>query len=98
MNKWEGRAGMRNVHTGAMGTRDVIGMTRRSLLGSAVAVVAGAGTAAAVGSGTAPVVPALWREFSHTPFTHPQIPYVGRAGYRGGAVRFSRRPFITDVR
>ena len=29
--------------------------------------------------------PPLWREFTATPFTHPQIPYVGRAGYRGGS-------------
>ncbi|WP_280888659.1 glycosyl hydrolase family 28-related protein [Streptomyces sp. LBL] len=89
-----------------------MGMTRRSLLGSAVAVVAGAGTvmsaagtatagagsAVGVDSSTAPVVPALWREFSRTPFTHPQIPYVGRAGCHGGAVRLPRRPGVFDVR
>ncbi|TSB15692.1 hypothetical protein FNJ62_28605 [Streptomyces benahoarensis] len=39
---------------------------------------------------------ALWREFTRTPFTHPQIPYVGRAGYRGGA-DLPRRPVVADV-
>lgn len=27
----------------------------------------------------------LWREFTAAPFTHPQIPFIGRAGYRGGS-------------
>ncbi|MET8407613.1 glycosyl hydrolase family 28-related protein [Streptomyces sp. NPDC005195] len=43
-------------------------------------------------------VPALWREFTRSPFTHPQIPYVGRAGFRAGATRFPRRPVVADVR
>ncbi|MGW3729762.1 hypothetical protein ACWDPP_32550, partial [Streptomyces sp. NPDC000851] len=74
-------------------------MTRRALLGSAVAVAAGAGTAAAADGSTASAdVPALWRQLSRTPFTHPQIPYIGRAGCHGGAVRFPRRPVVADVR
>lgn len=43
-------------------------------------------------------VPPLWREFTRTSFTHPQIPYVGRAGYRAGAPRFPRRPVVADIR
>ncbi len=42
--------------------------------------------------------PRLWREFVHRPYTHPQIPYVGRAGCRGGAARFPHRPRVLDVR
>ncbi|MGW5655885.1 glycosyl hydrolase family 28-related protein [Streptomyces humi] len=38
--------------------------------------------------------PSLWREFTRTPFTHPQIPYVGRAG----AARIRRLPVVADVR
>ncbi|MFF3312649.1 glycosyl hydrolase family 28-related protein [Streptomyces sp. NPDC002952] len=90
------------------------GITRRSLLGGATAVAAAAvtgGTATAAPSdaaagpapGGAPAptpgqVPAIWREFARTPFTHPQIPYVGRAGQRAGAARFPRRPVVADVR
>ncbi|MFJ3670557.1 glycosyl hydrolase family 28-related protein [Streptomyces sp. NPDC090106] len=81
-------------------------MTRRALLVSAVAVAAGAGssevTAAATGtagaSATTGQVPSLWAEFGLTPFTHPQIPFVGRAGCHGGAVRLPRRPVVADVR
>ncbi|MGA5896788.1 glycosyl hydrolase family 28-related protein [Streptomyces venetus] len=43
-------------------------------------------------------VPSLWREFIGRPFTHPQIPFVGRAGHRGGSRRFPRRPVVADVR
>ncbi|WP_212911677.1 glycosyl hydrolase family 28-related protein [Streptomyces sp. TS71-3] len=41
--------------------------------------------------------PALWDEFRDTPYTHPQIPYVGRAGYRGGERRFPRRRVVANV-
>ncbi|MET7644646.1 glycosyl hydrolase family 28-related protein [Streptomyces sp. NPDC005426] len=27
----------------------------------------------------------IWREFAAAPLTHPQIPFIGRAGYRGGS-------------
>ncbi|MEU6652407.1 glycosyl hydrolase family 28-related protein [Streptomyces sp. NPDC046900] len=81
-----------------MGHADI---SRRGLLGSAiaVAVVAVTGTPAAAVAPARPrgEVPALWREFLRTPFTHPQIPYVGRAGYRAGVTRLPRRPAVADV-
>ncbi|MFH8467378.1 glycosyl hydrolase family 28-related protein [Streptomyces sp. NPDC017991] len=46
-------------------------------------------------------VPGIWRELARTPFTHPQIPYIGRAGQRAGAAHFPRRPgaaVVADVR
>ncbi|WP_336114218.1 glycosyl hydrolase family 28-related protein [Streptomyces sp. PTD9-10] len=72
-------------------------VSRRTLLAGATAVA----LAAATGTATAAPgqVPALWREFTRTPFTHPQIPYVGRAGRRAGSRRLPRpRPFadVTD--
>ncbi|MGY5114445.1 glycosyl hydrolase family 28-related protein [Streptomyces sp. 900105755] len=80
------------------------GMTRRSLLlagATAVAATAVAGGtahasdgSASDGSGSDGQVPSLWREFRRTPFTHPQIPYVGRAG----AARIRRLPVVADVR
>ncbi|WP_333757112.1 glycosyl hydrolase family 28-related protein, partial [Streptomyces sp. IBSBF 3352] len=45
-----------------------------------------------------PQVPALWHEFTRTPFTHPQIPYVGRAGRHGGDRRRPRPRVVADVR
>lgn len=86
---------MSNAHTGPMGPRHVMSMTRRTLLGSAVAVAAGAVTAP---TARAVEVPSLWREFGRTPLTHPQIPYVGRAGCHGGATRFPRHRVVADVR
>src|SRR5215471_15801393 len=76
------------------------GMTRRSVLVTATAVAAAAATGAPALAAPARggQVPTLWREFTRTPFTHPQIPYVGRAGYDGGAARFPRRPVVADVR
>ncbi|MFC8197521.1 glycosyl hydrolase family 28-related protein [Streptomyces sp. NPDC057298] len=57
------------------------------------------GPRARTGPGAGPgQVPGLWREFTRTPFTHPQIPYVGRAGHRAGAAHFPRRPVVADVR
>ncbi|WP_245883136.1 glycoside hydrolase family 55 protein [Streptomyces hyaluromycini] len=74
------------------------GMTRRSLLAGATAVAATAVAATAGAGGTARAsdaeVPSLWREFTRTPFTHPQIPYIGRAG----AARIRRLPVVADVR
>ncbi|MDX3746572.1 glycosyl hydrolase family 28-related protein [Streptomyces sp. AK08-02] len=78
--------------------------TRRAVLGGAVAVaagavVAGAGIATAAGPGSvATETPLLWREFTRAPFTHPQIPYVGRAGCFGGAAHRPCRPTVADVR
>ncbi|MER6117078.1 glycosyl hydrolase family 28-related protein [Streptomyces sp. NPDC001743] len=87
-------------------------VSRRGLLGSAVAVAAAAatgtlsgGTALAAGGGTiaaggrARFTP-LWREFAAAPFTHPQIPFIGRAGYRAGSELPRPRPghgFTADV-
>lgn len=80
------------------------GMTRRGFLGGVggtAAAAAGGGVAGAVAP-PPPVpppgeVPTLWREFARTPFTHPQIPYVGRAGCHGGTRRFPRRAVVADV-
>ncbi|MCF3130576.1 glycosyl hydrolase family 28-related protein [Streptomyces olivochromogenes] len=80
-------------------------LTRRGLLASATAVALGAATGparAATATGrtkgtVAAEVPVLWREFTRDPFTHPQIPYIGRAGSRGGSPRFPRRPVVADV-
>lgn len=85
------------------------GMTRRSLLAGTTAVAAAAITATPALAAPRPTVghvpgevpgevPTLWREFVRTPFTHPQIPYIGRAGYRGGAAHFPHRPAVLDVR
>ncbi len=67
--------------------------TRRALLGTATAVALGAATGTARAA-TATQVPSLWREFTRTPYTHPQIPYIGGAGAR----RHPRRPLVFDVR
>ncbi|MGW7043970.1 glycosyl hydrolase family 28-related protein [Streptomyces avermitilis] len=90
------------------------GISRRGLLSSAIAVAAVAATgttataaartgsartaAARTGSGPSGEVPSLWREFTRAPYTHPQIPYVGRSGHRRGAARLPRRPVVADVR
>ncbi|MEU8601485.1 glycosyl hydrolase family 28-related protein [Streptomyces parvulus] len=79
---------------------------RRGLLGGAAVVAAGvmtgappalAASGAASGAGSG-VVPSLWREFTRNPFTHPQIPFVGRAGCRGGSTRRPRPRVVADVR
>ncbi|MBL1109459.1 hypothetical protein JK361_33605 [Streptomyces sp. 5-8] len=77
-------------------------LTRRTLLAgaSAMALGATAGRAAATdvaATDAAAGIPTLWKEFRRTPLTHPQIPYIGRAGYRGGATRFPRRRVVADV-
>lgn len=61
-------------------------------LGGGTAFAAESGTATAATGGTAtaatggrPQLTPLWREFTAAPFTHPQIPFIGRAGYRGGS-------------
>ncbi|WP_065482850.1 glycosyl hydrolase family 28-related protein [Streptomyces sp. PTY087I2] len=90
-------------------------VARRTVLGGAVAVAAAAATGAATAgsahasaarepaaraSAARPVrEAALWREFAAAPFTHPQIPYVGRAGHRAGSglPRGGRRGLVIDV-
>ncbi|WP_406138536.1 glycosyl hydrolase family 28-related protein [Streptomyces sp. NBC_01089] len=77
-------------------------ISRRALLGSATAVaavVATGGAAKAAPQGrAAPSAGPLWREFTRTPYTHPQIPYIGGAGRRTGERRFPRLPVVADVR
>ncbi|MFI1371733.1 glycoside hydrolase family 55 protein [Streptomyces longwoodensis] len=75
------------------------GISRRTLLGGAAVGALGAVTADAVPAAADPgQVPDLWREFTRDPFRHPQIPFVGRAGYGGGAPRLPRPPVVADVR
>ncbi|MFE7705844.1 glycosyl hydrolase family 28-related protein [Streptomyces sp. NPDC057486] len=84
-------------------------ISRRGLLGSAAAVAAAAATGA-IGAGTARAAAQnarsghapgdaspLWREFTAAPFTHAQIPFIGRAGYRGGSELPRRRHVVADV-
>lgn len=73
--------------------------SRRGVLVGAIAVAAAAtgGTAHASVPHRAPT-PALWREFTQTPYTHPQIPYVGRAGARTGARTRARHERQFDIR
>ncbi|MEV4974841.1 glycosyl hydrolase family 28-related protein [Streptomyces scopuliridis] len=78
---------------------------RRTLLGSAIAVAVTAGAMATGVTGTAaagerrpPRTSALWREFAESPYTHPQIPYVGRAGSHAGARSLPRYRVVADVR
>jgi len=64
-------------------------LTRRTLLGSALALAVPLPKQGSRGQ-----VPSLWREFSRTPFTHPQIPYIGKAG----AQRHPQHSRVLDVR
>ncbi|MCX4584431.1 glycosyl hydrolase family 28-related protein [Streptomyces sp. NBC_01481] len=78
-------------------------ISRRTLLGSATAVAAAGivGPSTGIGTGTGTAIAAetspLWAEFRRTPYTHPQIPYVGRAGSRRGAGHFPRYPVRANV-
>ena len=65
-----------------------IPLTRRTLLGGALAVAVPLPRTPSGGE-----VPSLWREFTRAPFTHPQIPYIGRAGARC----HPRHPQVFDV-
>ncbi|MFF5483056.1 glycosyl hydrolase family 28-related protein [Streptomyces sp. NPDC012935] len=71
-------------------------LTRRTLLIGTTALALGATTAKA--HAVPAEIPPLWREFTRTPLTHPQIPYIGRAGHRGGARRLPRPRVVADVR
>ncbi|MEU2433439.1 glycosyl hydrolase family 28-related protein [Streptomyces sp. NPDC007861] len=77
------------------------GLTRRGLLGGAIAVAAvaagGGAGAAAASAAPRPGTAELWREFARNPYDHPQIPFVARAGQRGGSAHFPRRRIVTDV-
>ncbi|MER6565039.1 glycosyl hydrolase family 28-related protein [Streptomyces sp. NPDC001093] len=75
-------------------------LTRRTLLTAATAVALGAataGTAVRAAAAEEGEVPEIWGEFVRSPVNHPQIPYVGRAGCRGGAPRFPRPRHFADV-
>ncbi|MFB6852983.1 glycoside hydrolase family 55 protein [Streptomyces sp. NPDC056341] len=74
-------------------------LSRRGLLGSAIAVAAVTvtGTGARAATAQSGEVPPIWREFTRTPYAHPQIPYVGRAGYRAGRQGFARPRVVADV-
>ncbi|MEV6106851.1 glycosyl hydrolase family 28-related protein [Streptomyces sp. NPDC051940] len=75
------------------------GISRRRLLGNAAGLAAGS----AVLGGASPAradaaqTPDLWREFAATPYTHPQIPYVARAGCDYGATPFPSPPVRANV-
>lgn len=69
-----------------------MGISRRQFVGGAVAV----GVAATTGFRPAGPTP-LWKECADSPYTHPQIPYVGRAGAHGGATRRARPPVVANV-
>jgi hypothetical protein len=64
---------------------------------SAAPGVAGAPGAAAAGEVTGPQVPAIWHEFTKAPTTHPQIPSIGRAGYRAGRRTLDRPGRVLDA-
>ncbi|MEU6305130.1 glycosyl hydrolase family 28-related protein [Streptomyces chartreusis] len=98
---------MGNAH---LTRRTLLGGATAVALGATTAGVAHATTAKPHSTGAAPLaaphtapnatpqVPPIWREFNRTPYTHPQIPYIGRAGHRGGARRFPRPRVVADVR
>ncbi|GGX19227.1 glycosyl hydrolase family 28-related protein [Streptomyces chartreusis] len=97
---------MGNAH---LTRRTLLGGATAVALGATAAGVAHATTAKPHSTGApltgprtppsaTPQVPPIWREFNRTPYTHPQIPYIGRAGHRGGARRFPRPRVVADVR
>ncbi|MFD8380624.1 glycosyl hydrolase family 28-related protein [Streptomyces sp. NPDC059679] len=92
MDSRDREIGRRRLLGGALGAATA--MTGASLLGATSA----AAQQAAGHSTVAPPTSTLWREFRAAPYTHPQIPYVGRAGYRGGSADFPRHPVVADVR
>ncbi|MFD9428021.1 MULTISPECIES: glycoside hydrolase family 55 protein [unclassified Streptomyces] len=72
-----------------------------TITGRATTTTAPAGSAPASAAATErPGGPVLWREFTAAPFTHPQIPFIGRAGYRAGSdlPRRTAHGFVADVR
>lgn len=73
-------------------------LSRRGVLGGAIAVATAAATGTGAAAAVGPRPAALWREFAGNPYAHPQIPYVGRAGCRGGERRFRRPRAVFPVR
>ncbi|WP_371528499.1 hypothetical protein OG302_23040 [Streptomyces sp. NBC_01283] len=75
--------------------------SRRGVLGGAIAVAAVAATGGTAWAKPVPAeteTPALWREFRATPYTHPQVPYIARAGAFSGTRRLPRRKVVVNVR
>ncbi|WSQ62853.1 hypothetical protein OG507_22555 [Streptomyces sp. NBC_01217] len=88
----------------AAATGTVGGGTASAVSRTAEARTAEARTAADTAAGQASAAGVrratpLWREFAAAPFTHPQVPFIGRAGYRGGSdlPRRTGRGFVADV-
>ncbi|MFJ3900011.1 glycoside hydrolase family 55 protein [Streptomyces sp. NPDC090025] len=100
-----GRHGRISRRTFVGGATAVAAAATATGFGTATATAAPA-PGAAPASGAAPgpgPVPApgpsgLWAEYLDAPYTHPQIPYVGAAGARGGEGRMPRPPVVADVR
>lgn len=69
-----------------------MGISRRQFVGGAVAVGVAATTGFRPGASAS-----LWEEYANAPYTHPQIPYVGRAGARRGAALTTRPPVVANV-
>ncbi|MEU1094495.1 glycosyl hydrolase family 28-related protein [Streptomyces sp. NPDC005877] len=63
-------------------------LPRRTFLGGALAAT----TLPTAARAQAAPPPTLWQEFTRTPFTHPQIPYIPRAGRHGGGDHRPPRP------
>lgn len=79
--------------------------SRRGVLGGAIAVAAVAATGGTAHAGTGGAAhagkgetPALWREFTKAPYTHPQIPYIARSGARSGARHLPRPKVLANAR
>lgn len=96
----KGNIGRRGLLAGAVAVA-ATAVTGTTGSGKAAAAdrTATAGATRAAGGGPRTATP-LWREFAAAPFTHPQIPFIGRAGYRGGShlPRRTGRGFTADVR
>jgi hypothetical protein len=86
----------RLLSTGIQVTSAAVGATALGGKGIAYATPApGGGGGQAVGDGHQPS--GLWAEFKATPYTHPQIPYVAKAGFDDGSSHFPRHPVRANV-
>ncbi|MFD9501156.1 glycosyl hydrolase family 28-related protein [Streptomyces sp. NPDC060035] len=83
---------------GGAGTAQAENSAGRARAASGAGTEGTAGATGAAGARTHGSSP-LWREFTAAPFTHPQVPFIGRAGYRSGSdlPRRATRPFVADV-
>lgn len=99
----KGRPDMNHEHIGrrallAGATAVALGAATGTATGTAAAAPATPAAPEAAGTpGASGEVPSLWREFTYAPFTHPQVPFVGKAGCRAGTRRFSRPRAVADV-